>query len=113
MSKNKHNNKCMRTKRKDIDQISILEPNNEDDNATEVSKLKRKRHDDANTINSSIINDAIPIVENGITGSIENIRFNHIYEAGSGNNNSSSSLSPSNNGKYNINYKKFLENNEQ
>ncbi len=98
MSKNKHDKKYMSTKRKDIDQNNAVELDNGDNNTTDTSKLKRNRNDDLNTINSSIIDDAIPIVENGLTDSSKDIRLNNFYEADSGNNNSSSSISPSNNG---------------
>ena len=95
MSKNKQDNKYMRIKRKDSDQFNALEPNNEDNNASDTSKLKRNRND-VNTINSSIINSSIPIVENGLTGSNEEIRFNNIYEVDSGNNDSSSTSTNNN-----------------
>ena len=99
MSKNKHDNKHMHTKRKDIGRVNALEPNNDDNNTNDTSKLKRIRSDDiGTTINSSMINDNISIVKNSLTSSNKHVRLiNQIDEVDSGNNTSSSSFSYSNN----------------
>ena len=95
MSKNEHDDKYTRTKRKEIGPVNALEPNNDDNNTNNTSKLKRVRSGDmSTTINSSMINDNIPIVKNSLTSSNKHIRLtNRIDEVDSGNNTSSSSFS--------------------